>query len=256
MIARAKRRRAGPATLRWGTLIMLVAAWELAFAFIDARDFIAPPSDVFPAIPEMLGEQRVIEGLWVTLQEFLLAFVIASTLGILAGTSLGITRRLFGPSRNLLQILFTLPQVALYPLFVLWLGVGFNSKVAFGVTHGFFPVVLTTMAAAREVEPSLLESVRAMGGGRIDALRKVVLPAIVPHVVAGLRVGAAITLLAVLLAQLMVATEGIGEVFELLSSSFEPARLDALVIVVCLFAVAVNTLIRRLELRLSRWRAA
>jgi NitT/TauT family transport system permease protein len=251
------RRALGPVGLRWATLLVLIALWQVLISgFLPGNKFVAPPSDVVRAFPDVLRDDRVIDGLVLTGKEFGLAFAIAGGLGILFGASIGMTRRLFGPTRNLLQVLFTLPQVALYPLFVLWLGVGIDSKVAFGVTHGFFPVALTTMMAARTVDPNLVTAVRAMGGGRWRVLTKAVLPWIVPDIVAGLRIGASLTLLGVLLAELMVQVGGIGAVIQGLSSSFRPAPLDAVIVIVCVFAATLNALIRRVELRLSRWRSA
>lgn len=248
----------GAVALRWATLAVLVAVWEvLVRSFLPGNNFVAPPSDVVWALPDVLGDDKIVSGFRLTGQEFALAFMIAGSLGIVFGASIGImAQRLVGPLRGLLQMLFTLPQVALYPLFVLWLGVDMSSKVAFGVTHGFFPVALTTMMAARTVDSNLIAAVRSMGGGGLQVITKAILPWIVPDIVAGLRIGASLALLGVLLAELMVQVGGIGAVIQSLSSSFRPAQLGAVVFLVCLFAGTVNALIRRIEARVSRWRAA
>jgi NitT/TauT family transport system permease protein len=249
------RLRLDPVGLRWATLLGVLVIWELvARAFFQGSIFIAAPSRIVGAATELLRDPAVLRALRITAIEFGVAFGIAAVAGVLLGAALGVTRRLFGPMRNLLQVAFTLPQVAVYPLFVLWLGVGFGSKVAFGVTHGIFPVLLATMTATRLVDASLVDAVRAMGGGRGELLRKVVLPSILPDIVSALRVAAALSLLGVLLAELMVSLEGVGAILLLLSSSFRPARLYALVAAICLAAVAVNISIRYVEQRLSQWR--
>lgn len=253
--SRARRASISPAALRLITLLAVVVVWEvLAQIFLQGSLFLAGPVDIARALPGTVSDPHVREALAVTAGEFLLAFVIATVAGVLLGALLGATRRAFGPSRNLLQMAFSLPQVALYPLFVLWLGIGFSSKVVFGVTHGIFPVLLGTMAATKLVDANLITSVRAMGGGRATVIRKVVLPSILPDVVSSLRVAAALTLLGVLLAELMVSVGGVGAILHGLSSSFNPARLYALVLTVCAAAVAVNLALGYVERRLSVWR--
>ncbi|WP_246630166.1 ABC transporter permease subunit [Modestobacter lapidis] len=241
--------------LRVLTLAAVVLGWEvLARLYLQDSLFLAGPVAIVQAIPGTLSDPAVREALAITAGEFLLAFAIATIAGVLFGALLGATRRAFAPSRNLLQMAFSLPQVALYPLFVLWLGFGFSSKVVFGITHGIFPVLLGTMAATKMVDPNLVTSVRAMGGGRRTILRKVVLPSILPEVVSSLRVAAALTLLGVLLAELMVSVGGVGAMLHSLSSSFAPARLYALIATVCAAAIAVNLVLGFFERRLSRWR--
>lgn len=247
--------RRGPLTLRVATIAAVLLVWELlAAAFFRESLFLAGPVAIVGALPETLTDPEVLDALALTAAEFLVAFLIVAVAGSLLGATLGATQAAFRPARNLLQIAFSLPQVALYPLFVLWLGIEFSSKVAFGVTHGIFPMVLGTMAATKMVDQSLIDSVRAMGGGRVTIVRKVVLPSILPDVVSSLRVAAALTLLGVLLAELMVSVGGAGAILHRLSSSFVPARLYALVMTICVAAIVVNELIGYFERRLSRWR--
>ncbi|MGH3326277.1 MAG: ABC transporter permease [Streptomycetales bacterium] len=241
--------------LRWGSIAGVVAFWEAVVRlFFPDSLFVAPPSRIALATIGTLQDPHYVQALRATAVEFVVAFLLAGVAGVLLGAGLGATRRLFSPARNLIQVAFALPQVAVYPLFVLWLGVGFSSKVAFGVTHGIFPVLLGTMAAVKLVDGTLIDAVRAMGGGRLEVFRKVVLPSVLPDIVSALRIAAALCLLGVLLAELMVSVQGIGEILHAVSSSFQPARLYALVAVICLAAVAVNTALGAAERRLSRWR--
>ena len=244
-----------PVTLRVVTLATLVLGWEvIARLYLQDSLFLAGPVAIAQALPATVSDPAVRESLAVTAGEFLVAFALATVAGVLFGALLGATRRAFAPSRNLLQMAFSLPQVALYPLFILWLGFGFSSKVAFGFTHGIFPVLLGTMAATKMVDANLITAIRAMGGRRRTVVRKVVLPSILPEVVSSLRVAAALTLLGVLLAELMVSVGGVGAMLHSLSSSFAPARLYALIATVCAAAIVVNLLLGFFERRLSRWR--
>jgi ABC-type nitrate/sulfonate/bicarbonate transport system permease component len=243
------------AVLRYATFAVVLAGWELASrSLFEGSLFVAGPVAIARALPATVTDGAVVDALGTTALEFAVAFVIAAAAGVLLGALLGATQRAYGPTHHLLQIIFALPQVALYPLFVLWLGVEFSSKVAFGVTHGIFPVLLGTMVATKLVDRTLVDSVRAMGGGRATIIRKVILPSILPDVVSSLRVAAALTLLGVLLAELMVSVGGVGAILHSLSSSFVPDRLFALVLAICASAILVNETIGALERRLSTWR--
>jgi NitT/TauT family transport system permease protein len=153
-----------------------------------------------------------------------------------------------------MYVLYTVPQVPFYPLFMLWFGLGFKSEVAFGVTHGIIPIIFGTMAAVAQVDQRLVDGARAMGASPLQRIRVVVLPAIVPGVVGALRVGSSLCLIGVLVAELLVSVDGIGGVIGQLAGTLQPAALDAVILAICVAAVLINVVIRLLERRLSRWR--
>lgn len=241
--------------LRWLTVIALLGLYEILARLLAAKSsFVAAPSEIVTRGVDVFSSESTVQALRVTAGEFVLAFVIAAVAGVLLAAVLGSRKQTLLFSRDVLQILFAMPQVAVYPLFILFLGIGQQSKIAFGVTHGIFPIVLTTMSGIRNLKPGLSEAVRAMGGGRVDVLVKAVLPAIAPDVITGLRVGASLTLVGVLLGELMASSGGIGAQLTTLASAFQPAELYAVVAAICLFAILVNTLMRMVELRMNRWR--
>ena len=157
-------------------------------------------------------------------------------------------------ARDVTAVVYALPLVPLYPLFVLWLGLGAPAEVAFGAVHGVLPVLLITMAAAGKVDIRLIHAAQAMGAGRPRVLGKVLFPSTLPDVVGALRIGAALCLLGVLLGQLMINVDGVGFVIGTLISNLRAPELDAVILVVCLGAVAVNTAMTAAENRLSWWR--
>ncbi|UUT36559.1 ABC transporter permease subunit [Microbacterium elymi] len=151
----------------------------------------------------------------------------------------------------MVSILYALPMVPFYPLLVLWLGLGAPSEVAFGVIHGIVPVVLIVMTASNVVRPDLLTSAQVMGAGSGQRLLWVVLPATLPEVVGALKIGASLTMLGVLLAELMISVDGIGSFITQQITNHQGARLDAMIVVVCIGVVVINTLLSALERRLA-----
>lgn len=243
--------------IRWATVAALLVAWEvICRTTLAGTGYLAPPSavvtDGLPAVfrAEPLGE------LWATTSRFLVSFLIVVVVGVPLGAALGrLHRHVFLGARDVVSVLYALPLVPFYPLFVLWLGLGDRSEVAFGVIHGVIPVVLITMGASAAVEPNLLAAGRAMGAGPARRLLSVVMPATLPETIGALKIGAALSLLGVLLGELMISVDGVGSFLAQQISNRHAAPLDAMVLVVCLGAVVVNAVLSLVERRASSWRA-
>jgi len=145
--------------------------------------------------------------------------------------------------------------VTVLPLFILYFGIGPASKIAFGVSHGIFPILLNVVAGAQTVEAAHLKAARSMGASRLLIFRRVVLPHMAPSLFAGLRLGMSATLLGVILAELYGSQAGIGYYTQVFTNSFDPAGTFALVAVLAAMAVILNEIVRRAERRASFWRA-
>jgi NitT/TauT family transport system permease protein len=226
--------------LRWGTVALLVALWEiLVDLFLPTSSFFAAPSAIVLHGLAVFLDPSVQSGLLVTAERILIAFAISAVVGVALGLVLG---RLRGApvARNVAVVLYAVPQVAFYPLFVIWFGLGQNAEIAFGVTHGLVPVVLGTLTAATQVDAELLEASRAMGGNRTRHILNVVLPSCLPGVIGALRLGASLSLLGILLGQLLMSTDGVGALLAVLSGTLQPARLDALILGISVAAILIN----------------
>jgi len=151
-------------------------------------------------------------------------------------------------------MLFGIPQITVLPLFILFLGIGNNSKIAFGVSHTIFPIVFTCIAGCRAVDRQLLRAAQSMGAPRVQLFWKLVVPSILPWIVTGLRLGMAANLLGILLAELFVSQKGVGFFVRQFTASFKSAEMFGLVTTLALFAIVLNELLRYSERRLSAWR--
>ena len=151
-------------------------------------------------------------------------------------------------------LLYGIPQAILLPLFVLMFGIGPAVKIAFGFSHGIFPVIVNTLAGMRNVNRHLVAGAAAMGASRAQQVRYVIFPHMVATVFAGLRLAMTLTLLGVVLAEIFVSQGGIGFFTLAYSETFNPSALMALVLTLALMAIALNELVRLVEARCSRWR--
>jgi ABC-type nitrate/sulfonate/bicarbonate transport system permease component len=243
-----------PGLARLFVIAALFGVWEFAARFLVDPLFLAPPSRVIAALGTVFDTRGVPAALQLTLFELAVAFVLAVAIGLALGLAIGLqplVRRSFLP---IVLLLYGMPQVTILPLFILAFGIGAASKIAFGVTHGVFPVVVTVVAGVQNLKPVLLVSARSMGASRWQILRHVIFPHMVPSFFAGMRLGMSGVLLGVLLAELYVSIAGIGYFTTLFTQNFDPTKLLGLVGVLAAMAIVLNAIVRRAETHFARWR--
>jgi NitT/TauT family transport system permease protein len=246
---------AHPGVTRIAVIAVLVGLWELAARFLLDRDFISPPSVVLMSLGTLLATPGVPKALGLTLYEIAIGFVLASLIGVTVGLTVGLGRFAHKSFMPIVLLLYGLPQITILPLFVLLFGIGPASKIAFGVSHGMFPIMIAVAAGVQKINPVLMRSARSMGAGSAQILYHVIFPHMVPSFFTGLRLGMTGVLLGVLLAELYVSTAGIGYFTSLFTQNLEPAKLIGLVSMLALIAVVLNTIVRRAETHYGRWRA-
>jgi NitT/TauT family transport system permease protein len=243
-----------PAAARAGVIVLALALWEAAAHTVLDPDFMSPPTAIAAALPKILGDIKIVEALLVSLYELVVAFAISVAAGVLIGAPIGLHRFTLKSALPLILLIYAIPQVTILPLFVMYFGIGPAAKIAFGVSHGVFPIILNVIAGAQTIEAAHVTAARSMGASRRQIFRRVVLPHMVPSLFTGLRLGMSATLLGVLLAELYVSTGGIGYYTQLFSNSFQPSSMFALVAVLAVMAAFLNEVVRRAETRASFWR--
>ena len=243
-----------PGVVRLGVVVLLLLGWEIAARFFMDPMFISPPSRVVASLGTVLYTEGVPNALRLTFFELAVAFAIAVVVGLALGLAIGLqpfARRSFMP---IVLLVYGMPQITILPLFILAFGIGPASKIAFGVTHGVFPIVVTVVAGVQNLKPILLTSARSMGASRWQILRWVIFPHMIPSFFAGMRLGMSGVLLGVLLAELYVSTAGIGHFTTMFTETFQPNKLFGLIAMLAAMAIVLNEIVRRAENHFSRWR--
>src|SRR5215216_4480842 len=246
---------AHPGLARLGVVILLFGVWELAARFLVDKMFLSPPSSVFSQIHTVFQTPGVIAALRITAWELTVAFAISVAIGLVVGLAVGLHRfsnRSFMP---IVLLLYGIPQITILPLFILYFGIGPASKIAFGVSHGIFPIIVTVAAGVQNIKPILLTSAKSMGANRWQIFRWAIFPHMIPSFFAGMRLGMTGVLLGVLLAELYVSTAGIGYFTTLFTQNFDPTKLLGLISVLAAMAIVLNEIVRRAEIHFSRWHA-
>ncbi len=231
-----------------------LAVWEVAarLRWLDP-DFFSPPSQVVSAMAD-LATPPVLAAARLTATEVVFAFALAAAVGVGLGLVIGLSPFAYRTFRPIVLLLFSVPKMVMLPLFILFFGIGLTSKAVFAFSLGVFPVLLNVIAGTRMVDRTLVTAAYCMGAGRLAIFAKIVLPASLPSVITGLRVGMAQTVLGVLLAELYAANTGLGFYVSLYSQSFKPAQLFALFFLVAALSIVVNEALRAIERRAGRWR--
>src|SRR6516225_5905533 len=245
---------ARPGVARLGIIVLLFVTWEIAARFFVDKIFLSPPSQVFTQLGALFATNGVPQALRITVFELGVAFAISVIIGLAVGLAVGLQRFTYRSFMPIILLLYATPQITVLPLFILYFGIGPASKIAFGVSHGIFPIIVTVVAGVQNIRPILIVAARSMGAKRWQIFRWVIFPHMIPSFFAGLRLGMAGVLLGVLLAELYVSTAGICYFTQMFTESFDPTKLLGLISVLALMAIAFNVALRRAEIHFARWR--
>jgi NitT/TauT family transport system permease protein len=237
---------------RFIIVVALAAALEIYGRLFADPAFLQPPSDVLRAwFVTVLPDARIMSALGLTVFEIACAYALSVVFGAAIGLAVGSTplsREGFFP---LILLLYAVPQVSLIPLFVLMFGLGPASKIAFGFSHGIFPVIVAVIGGMSNVPSIYVRGARSMGASKLDIIRHVIFPHMAPGFFVGLRLAMTMTLLGVILAELYVSTGGIGYFTRVFAENYNPAPLFALIGSLAAVALVFNACVRIAERRLS-----
>jgi NitT/TauT family transport system permease protein len=240
------------ATLRTLIVIALIALWELLpRAGLVPELFLPPLSATLAAGWNEAGEYA--GALLVTLYEVGISMVFACGGGILLGALVGSLPRPRLLIMPMISSLYAVPLVILYPVFTVWLGIGSESKIAFASIYGFLPTMLATAAGIRTIDPQLVLAARSMGATLPQRLVRVVLPAAIPTVLSGLRIGGALVIVGVVVSEMLISSAGIGYLISRYRTILDSPHVFAGVLLVLAMAVAFNAFVRWIERRCAIW---
>jgi NitT/TauT family transport system permease protein len=248
-------RRPSPATVRWLILTALLVFWELF-----------PRTGIIPELflPSLSKTVAVLVKDWreyaselaVTLYEVAFAMLIACGFGLLAGALVGGIALL----RNLLlpvfSSLYAVPIVILYPIFTAWFGIGSQSKIIFAGVYGFFPVMLSTAAGIRTIDAQLLLAARSMGASLPQQITRVIIPASIPTVLTGLRLGGALTIIGVVVSEMLTSAAGIGYLVTRYRTILDSPHVFGAIVMILLLSILFDTFARAIERRTMVWQTA
>jgi len=233
--------------LRLVVIVAFFGVWGWAQGPGEASTLIVPKiGDVFNEFFSFLRAGEVYDALRVTLIEIVIALLIGALSAFVVAFWAARTDLRAKVVEPLLVWGYLVPHVLFYPIIILWLGVGMSSKIAYAASSAFFPIAFNCLRAFRSVDPKYVALGRAYGASPRQMDWQIKFRASVPMAAAGLRIGCALTLVTVLVAEMLSATNGLGYLLKYYSQSFNTARSYAIILVILLVVGLFHFLISRL----------
>lgn len=240
--------------LRLGVVLFFLLLWQLAGRAAANPMFVSDPVSVWEQLSAWIVDGTLGTHTWITIQEVVLGYVIGAAAGALAGYVLASIRLIYDVFEPLMMALYSIPKVALAPLFIVWFGIGIDMKVILAAVSVFFLVFLNTAAGVRDVDRGLVDAVRLMGGSNKDIALKVVLPASMTGLITGLKVSIPYALIGAVIGELVASNRGLGYLINDSAAQFNTAGVFAAVVVLTALAMVLNTLVGVLASRANRWK--
>ena len=265
----ARADAAGPAMRGWNRVFsygnlpiqvlivaVVLAAWEWLGQWLHADFWISRPSLIVAALATWWRSGELGSDLQLTLTEAGVGFVIGSVAGGLVGFVLGWVKRLGDLLEPFVLSLYTLPKIALAPLFVLWFGIGASNKIMFSAMLVFFMVFFTTYQGTRQVDRDLVQNAVMLGASRWAIWTKIAVPYSAVWVFTGLRIGLPYALIGAIVGEFVAAEAGVGFRIKEATSFFNTAAVFAGLLVLMAISLALLGVLTLIERRVLRWQTA
>ena len=249
--------------IRVGILAAILVCWELVSgntrggeaALVD-KFWVSQPSDIIARLADWISKGTLWFHMAITLQEMAIGFVIGSVGGVLIGFLLAqnlTLARIFDP---FIIAFYSIPKLALAPLFILWFGIGLEPKIVLVSTVVFLLVFLNTYSGVRDVDPEIVDIFRLMGASQRDIFTKIVLPSASPWILTGLKLAVPYSLIGAVVGEIMASNKGLGYLLMHSQGQFDTAGLFAAIFVLMIMGLLINEVVNRAEDRLLKWKSA
>ena len=239
---------------RYGAVLLFLLGWQLASQFELVDPSVIPTfTKVVAAMASGFIDGVLLSNMLVSLGRSGIAFGITVAVAIPLGLFMGSFRRFEEVTDSLLQLFRQTSALAIYPVFILLLGLGETSKITIICWAAFFPVLLNTISGVKLVDRRLIEMARVFGASRAEVFKRVVLPAATPAIFVGLRLSATISLLLLVAAEMIGAKKGLGFLIINSQYNFQIPLMFAAIVLLAIIGLVVNYTLLVLQNWLCRW---
>jgi ABC-type nitrate/sulfonate/bicarbonate transport system permease component len=243
---------------RWAittlSLIIFLALWEWFGRDVNPV-FGSYPSAIAEAFIVLARSGKLWTALFQSLQPFVLGYILAIAVGVPIGLIVGRFRTAEAAFGLYVTAGYAMPLVALVPLLILWLGLGFTVKVAVVFLMSIFPVCINTWAGVRAVPVSLIEVGRSFVAPNSVILGRIILPATLPYIMAGIRLAVGRAVVAMIIAEFFTAISGLGGIIIQSANNFDTATMFVPVVILMVLAIGLNALVIWIERVAAPWQA-
>ncbi|HYH08479.1 MAG TPA: ABC transporter permease [Thermoanaerobaculia bacterium] len=234
--------------------VLAIAIWEaLARAEVVNPLVLPAPSQVLARWLEYARGGELHRDAFSSVYRVIVGFLIGTALAIPIGLAMGASRTAYAYLNPLLQVLRPIPPIAFVPLAILWFGLG-NPPAFFLISLGaFFPVLMNTIGGVRSVDAIYIRAARNLGAGRAALFRRIMIPAAMPHILTGIRVGFGVAFIVVIVAEMIAVNDGLGYRILEAREYFWSDKIIAGMITIGLLGLAIDAILARVSAYLLRW---
>lgn len=252
----ARRARRRLLAARAAVAVAALLLWEAASGPLVDPFWFSEPSEIVARLGRWVADGSLWAHLAATLFEMAMGLALGVPAAVALGFALGTQRLLARVMSPIVVALYNVPKIALAPLFIVWFGIHFMPKIVLVAVTVFFLVFFSVYAGVRDVDPDLVTTLRLMGGKGRDILLRVIAPASLPWIFAGLKIALPYSLIAAVVGEMMVSNRGVGYLVMSASGMMDTAGVFAGLVLLMVIGLTVNGLAVSSELRLTRWRRA
>ena len=240
-------------------LVVLLGGWELGVRLFHVPKFLIPPvSDIAVALWRGLATSPFAkDSLWyhsaITVTEILLGFFVGSAIGLAIGVVVSQMPKLEAILEPYVSALQSLPKVAVAPIIVVWLGFGIGSKVAIICLLTFFPVLVTSIAGFKAVDPDRIDLLRSLSATPWQIFRKAKFPSALPYIFAGLNMAAAFAVVGAIVGEFVGAQAGLGVLIQQMEAQMDTGGSFSVFIVLSVIGIVLTAILRRIQQRVLHW---
>jgi NitT/TauT family transport system permease protein len=239
--------------IRTAIMLALLCLWQFASGRLIDDFWLSRPSAVALRLYEWTVDGRLPYHTWITMQEMVWGFLIGSVTGVIAGIGLGLSRSLGDIVNPFIVALYSLPKVAMGPLFILWFGIGMEMKVALAAITVFFLVFWNAYSGIRQNDEELSGIVRLMGASRTQLICKIIVPGAMAWIYTGLKLAVPYALIGAIVGEIIASNRGLGYLIAYSAGAFDTTGVVAALFVLMAISMSLNELISFSERRSSRW---
>lgn len=234
--------------MRFLILFLFLFIWEAAarFALIDTF-FFSSPSMVITYFIKMVRDGSFFSNTGITLLETLLSFLLVTVISLFTATVLWYSKTLSEILEPYLVVLNSLPKSALAPLFIVWLGTGTDTIIVAGISVAVFGSIISLYTSFKHIDEEKLKLIYTLGGTRLTALKKVVLPASVPAILSNMKVNIGLALVGVIIGEFLAARRGLGYLIIYGTQVFQLNMVITSIIILCIIAMVLYQCIQFAE---------
>lgn len=240
--------------VRIAAIIVVLGGWQIVGRQINPL-FMSYPTAIAQAAIAMISSGELLQALRSSLQTLLIGFTTASLLGVIIGLLIGRYRLVDAATDWLVNALYATPLVALIPLVILWFGLGDGAKLFIVTILAIFPILINTAAGVRNVSRALIDVGVAFAANERQTFLKIILPAVVPYMMTGLRLGIGRAIIGMVVAEFFTAITGLGALIVKYGNQYDTASMFVPVLILMVLGVLLTSLVRRLEDYFAPWRA-